>query len=573
MLVVAACVLAAGLLLAFSLPVTYVARAHLQGTPGLSVAGEAELLRSPDLAGDVVSRLGLARMYPDLARKTDRAHAEREAALRVARDLGVGAVGPSVLAVSFRHRDPQRARLILNALLDRYVEGRRAGLSSVAPARDFERRLAVAESAYVDFLRRHGVVDLDADAARLAQLQTAMEQGRDMAEVRALEGSARLAALDLALRRAGEGEAGALALGRAQTVVDIAAARRGRGEFAARATALQARRMELLQLGPQARSLWSRRQILSSAWIKVSEKEEAQRLAIAKGLSGPRILHPAEARKAPDYRSPIVFLTVVLAIGSALWAGFLRLSLRPGTLTAKTAARTYGLPLLGAAKQLGPLQDLSLEAAGLWSSLEVGAPSRIIQVTAARRGEGASTIARALAQHAARKLGRSVWLVDLDLANSAQYAALLGDLRRYGELSGPMRGSPDGSAFFRLEPPAFGATGQQVADGDYLLAHRIGVARWWVTRFMRERLTGRQAARIEPTADYWSALRRHADVVIVDGPPAEASGAALAVAPFMDQIVLVVSAEEPTLQTPARYRDALSSAGGPLAGLFVNRAS
>ncbi|MDD3836297.1 MAG: sugar kinase, partial [Phenylobacterium sp.] len=59
--------------------------------------------------------------------------------------------------------------------------------------------------------------------------------------------------------------------------------------------------------------------------------------------------------------------------------------------------------------------DLSAEMAGLWASL--GAPAagagRIVQFIAARRGEGASTVAREFAHFAARRAGRSVWLVDL----------------------------------------------------------------------------------------------------------------------------------------------------------------
>ena len=69
--------------------------------------------------------------------------------------------------------------------------------------------------------------------------------------------------------------------------------------------------------------------------------------------------------------------------------------------------------------------DLSAEMAELWGSL--GAPAagraRAVQFIAARRGEGTSSVAREFARFAARKAGRSVWLIDLDLFGSPQHAA------------------------------------------------------------------------------------------------------------------------------------------------------
>src|SRR5688572_17690801 len=99
--------------------------------------------------------------------------------------------------------------------------------------------------------------------------------------------------------------------------------------------------------------------------------------------------------------------------------------------------------------------DLSAEMAELWGAL--GAPpvgsARIVQFIAARRGEGTSTVARELAHYAARKLSRSVWLVDLDLLRSPQHAALLAGADRYGLLGEPAGATPDGSTFFTVRPP------------------------------------------------------------------------------------------------------------------------
>lgn len=218
--------------------------------------------------------------------------------------------------------------------------------------------------------------------------------------------------------------------------------------------------------------------------------------------------------------------------------------------------------------------DLSVEATELWTSLGVrpSVRGRTLQLVAARRGEGVSTLAREMALVAARRHGLIVWLVDADLAGSPQHLALAADAARYGDLGPALAASPDGSAFFKVEPEGLTPEGLAMPDAAYLHAHQVGDARWWVTRFRREAMTGRQDVQILPTREYWNALRRHADVIIVDCPAADRSQAALTLAPSMDQTVLVVAADEPDIRAPALLRDALSAAGASIAGLFFNRA-
>lgn len=217
--------------------------------------------------------------------------------------------------------------------------------------------------------------------------------------------------------------------------------------------------------------------------------------------------------------------------------------------------------------------DLTAEMAELWASL--GAPAagraRVIQIVAARRGEGASTVARELALHAAKRAGRSVWLVDLDLLASPQHAAIAQASERYGVLGESAAASPDNSIFFTVQPPLRQPDGQPWPNSRYLVAHRVGAARFWVTRFRRDALKGGQTVHVLPTGDYWNALRKFADVIIVDAPSPERSQAALTVAPFMDQTVLVVAADEADVRAPAKLRDAINGAGGNVAGLFFNR--
>ena len=218
--------------------------------------------------------------------------------------------------------------------------------------------------------------------------------------------------------------------------------------------------------------------------------------------------------------------------------------------------------------------DLTSEMAQLWGSLGAPAPgqSRVIQFAAARTGEGTSTLAREFANFASRRLQKGVWLVDLDLLNAPQHKAIAEEAGRYGVMGRQSAASPDGSAFFTVQPPTRGPDGRPWPDARYLVAHAVGGSHLWVTRFRREILQPEQRVRVLPTGDYWRALRRHAELVVIDAPAADRSGAALAVAAFVDFTVLVVAADEGDAAGPAGLRDAILAAGGRCAGIVFNRA-
>jgi Mrp family chromosome partitioning ATPase len=218
--------------------------------------------------------------------------------------------------------------------------------------------------------------------------------------------------------------------------------------------------------------------------------------------------------------------------------------------------------------------NLSAEMAELWASLGAPPPgrARVFEFVAARAGEGASTVAREFALYAARELGRRAWLVDLDLMNQSQAASLAADAVRFGALGAPAAATPNGSMFFSVQPPLKRPDGRPWPDSRYISAHSVGGTDLWVTLFRREALRGRQGVHVLPTGDYWNALRRHADIIVVDAPAAERSQAGLTVAPFMDEVVLVVAADEGDVRAPGAVRDALAAAGVRPAGLFFNRA-
>jgi Mrp family chromosome partitioning ATPase len=219
--------------------------------------------------------------------------------------------------------------------------------------------------------------------------------------------------------------------------------------------------------------------------------------------------------------------------------------------------------------------DLTSEMAQLWTTL--GAPSvgpvRAIQFVAARTGEGASTVAREFAHFAARRARRAIWLVDLDLMNAPQHRAIAADPGHYGVLGRQSAASPDGSSFFTVQPPTRAPDGRPWPDARFLVAHPVGGPKLWVTRFRREALQPDQTPHIVASGDYWRALKRFAELVVVDAPALDQATTALTVAPQMDFTVLVVAADSGDAAAPAALKEAILNAGGRVAGLVFNRAA
>ena len=218
--------------------------------------------------------------------------------------------------------------------------------------------------------------------------------------------------------------------------------------------------------------------------------------------------------------------------------------------------------------------DLASEMAQLWGSLRPPpkGQARVVQFVAARGGEGTSTVAREFARYAARRVRRPVWLVDLDLMQSPQSDAIAAQSGLYGPLGRQAAASPDGSTFFTVQPPSRGRDGRVASDARYLIAYPVGGPKLWVTRFRRELLHVGQSVHVVPNPRYWNALRRHADVIVVDAPAADRSKAALTIAPFVDYSVLVVAADEGDAAGPAALKAAIIAAKGRCAGLVFNRA-
>ena len=217
--------------------------------------------------------------------------------------------------------------------------------------------------------------------------------------------------------------------------------------------------------------------------------------------------------------------------------------------------------------------DLTEDMASLLTTLGPGPAERgrVIQFVSARKGEGASTVARAYARLAAAHARKPVWLVDADLETQGQMAAIGAHPELFGLLGKAAGASPDGSAFFTIQPPSQTSRGRPIPDSAMFLARPALGKRLWVTRLRRDSMSYDQHARVAPAPGYWRALSRHAGEVVIDAPSADRSEAALSIAPHIDASVIVLAADETDAALAADLRDAIERAGGRVAGLVLNR--
>lgn len=229
MLAVFAVLMILGTLAAFSLKTTYAANSSVlvrlgqeyvyeprAGDAGRGAVpdsdqvlqSEVEILGSAELKQKVIDRLGLARIYPELAKTYAGAGPEGKQvitakairAMETSLKIGTAPDTP-IVRLSFEHEDPKVAALVLNTLLEEYLVHRRRVLVEVdAPAlltqkRAFETRLAEADAAYEAFLTSNRIADFVAEKAALSQLQAQVEQQKYQTEAQLQDRSGRLAGL------------------------------------------------------------------------------------------------------------------------------------------------------------------------------------------------------------------------------------------------------------------------------------------------------------------------------------------------------------------------------------------
>ena len=173
------------------------------------IQSETEILGSAQLKQRVIARLGLPRVFPDLAQKyaaatpAEKQKLEAQAITSMQRRMRIEtAPDTPIIRVGYDDRDAKNAALVLNTLLEEYLAFRRSVLlDSTSPAleqqrREFENRLGQADQAYEDFLSNNRIGDFTAEKASLSQMQAQIEQQRYATDAQLQDRLGRLAALD-----------------------------------------------------------------------------------------------------------------------------------------------------------------------------------------------------------------------------------------------------------------------------------------------------------------------------------------------------------------------------------------
>lgn len=218
------------------------------------------------------------------------------------------------------------------------------------------------------------------------------------------------------------------------------------------------------------------------------------------------------------------------------------------------------------------MRDLRGDLETLWRAAGRLTPVRggqAIMFMAASEGEGTSSIAASFALMTADRARRSTWLVDLDLVHSSAFGAF-----EHGFAEGI--GKPGRAYDASLGVPSIyeivGLAPRDASPRNKLLAvHQVQGTRLLVTRFRTDRLGSGERVRLSTRPDWWHALRRAADWVIVDAPSLAASGAGLAMASQMDGVVIVVQSDRTGAQDVLALRAEIEGHGGHVLGIVMNK--
>jgi len=145
---------------------------------------ETEILSSGDVVRGAIARVGIARLYPSLAKgRNDPKRPKIDQAVdKFRRAFSAELVKDStVLRLSFSHPDPEVAQQALQALTETYLDRRRGVFSDAhvkfigEQAAQAAQRLAAAEQRLAAFKREHGIVNYEQQVTLLLQQGNQLE--------------------------------------------------------------------------------------------------------------------------------------------------------------------------------------------------------------------------------------------------------------------------------------------------------------------------------------------------------------------------------------------------------------
>ncbi len=182
---------------------------------------------------------------------------------------------------------------------------------------------------------------------------------------------------------------------------------------------------------------------------------------------------------------------------------------------------------------------------------------RAIMLISARRKEGVTTAARAVAQSAGPG---AVYAIDLDLKRNA-FARELANIDTFGQ---KLEGRLNATSFYSIRSPS-GIVLQERAPA--FAYHRVGQTRIYAGIFDPRLIPEGGRVAISPMPHYWDAVRTAGAMAVVDAPALDRSEIGLRVARNMDGIVLVVGSDKGAAPAAIAAKDKLVDAGANLMGI------
>jgi len=189
---------------------------------------------------------------------------------------------------------------------------------------------------------------------------------------------------------------------------------------------------------------------------------------------------------------------------------------------------------------------------------------RAVMIVAARRGEGASTIARTIAEGASSGV---TLLLDLDLIRSEHRLA-------YAQAGPPLSEGIDarlkGQRLYRIVD----AEGRLRPDTRGGMAYfRVGRSKLFVSGFdAGAALQEGDRLQVLTGPSYWTAVRQSCELCVVDAPALEDSRVGLSVAAHMDGVVLVACGATGSVTASVGLKTELEAVGAFVMGVVYTRA-
>jgi Mrp family chromosome partitioning ATPase len=188
-------------------------------------------------------------------------------------------------------------------------------------------------------------------------------------------------------------------------------------------------------------------------------------------------------------------------------------------------------------------------------------------VASARRGEGASTVARGIAEAGVNGIAL---LLDLDLARNGQYRFFQEEGEAHGaRLSEAIDGRLKGQSLYRIVGPD-GRLRPEPRSA--MVYHRLGRSKLFVACFDATAIGSDERLQIPAGPAYWQALRGSCELAVVDAPALERSRVGLSVCQHMDGVVIVASGRDGSATATLGLKTELEAAGALVLGVVYTRA-